>query len=62
MGELISLRKARKDAKRQADAKRAAVNRSEHGQSKAQQTLEMKRAEQSLRTFEAHKIDTGEGT
>jgi len=61
MGELISLRKARKDAKRQADAERAAANRLAHGRPKAQRTLEMKRAEQSFRTFEAHKIDTGEG-
>jgi hypothetical protein len=60
MGELISLRKARKDAKRRQDAERAAANRLIHGRSKAQRALDEKRAEQSRRSLEAHRIDTGE--
>jgi len=62
MGKLISLQKARKNAKRQADAERSAANRLAHGLSKVQRALDTKRAEQSRRSFEAHRIDTGEGT
>lgn len=62
MGEVINLRKARKDAKRAEKAERAAANRLAHGRSKAQRALERKRAERSLRDLEAHRIDTGEGT
>ncbi len=60
MGEVVSLRKARKQADRKADEKRAAANRLIHGRSKAQRTLDAARAEQSSRRVEGHKIDTGE--
>ena len=61
MGELVSLRKARKRAKREADAKRAAANRLLHGRPKAERNLDAARAEQRDRHLEAHKIDTGGG-
>jgi hypothetical protein len=61
MGELVSLRKARKQAKQQADEKRAAANRLLHGRSKTERSLDTARAEQRHRHLEAHKIDTGEG-
>jgi hypothetical protein len=61
MGELVSLRKARKQAKKEADAKRAAANRLLHGRPKSQRNLDAARAEQRDRHLEAHKIDTGEG-
>jgi hypothetical protein len=61
MGDIVNLRKARKQAKRQAEAERAAANRLIHGRPKAQRTFDAAHAEQSLRHFEAHKIDTGEG-
>ena len=60
MGELVSLRKARKQAQREADAKSAAANRLLHGRPKAQRSLDAARAEQRNRHLEAHKIDTGE--
>ena len=60
MGELVSLRKARKEAKRKADAERAAANRLVHGRSKVQRTHDAASAEQTRRHLEAHKIDTGE--
>ena len=60
MGELVSLRKARKQAKQEADAKSAAANRLLHGRPKAQRSLDAARAEQRHRHLEAHKIDTGE--
>jgi hypothetical protein len=61
MGELVSLRKARKQAKREADAKSAATNRLLHGKPKAERSLDTARAEQRRRHLDAHKIDTGEG-
>ncbi len=61
MGELVNLRKARKQAKQEAEAKRAATNRLLHGRTKAQRSLDAARAEQRHRHLEAHKIDTGEG-
>jgi hypothetical protein len=61
MAELVSLRKARKQAKQEADAKRAAANRSLHGRTKVERSLDAARAEQRHRHLEAHKIDTGEG-
>ena len=61
MGELVNLRKARKQAQRNADEERAASNRLVHGRTKAQRTLEAARTERTRRHLEAHKIDTGEG-
>jgi hypothetical protein len=61
MGELVNLRKARKQAKQEAEAKRAAANRLLHGRTKAQRSLDAAHAEQRHRHLEAHKIDTGEG-
>lgn len=60
MGELVNLRKARKQARREADDKRATVNRLFHGRTKAQRTLDTARTEQARRNLEAHKIDMGE--
>jgi len=62
MGELINLHKARKQAKRQEDETRAAVNRVVHGRSKAQRTLDATRTEHERRKLESHKIDTGDAT
>ena len=62
MAEIINLRKARKEAKRADDARRAAENRLAHGRSKAERASERKKAERYLRDLEAHRIDTGEGT
>jgi hypothetical protein len=60
MGELVSLRKARKQAKREADAKSAAANRFSHGRSKSERTLDAARTDQRRRLLDAHKIDSGE--
>jgi hypothetical protein len=60
MGEVINLRKARKQAKKREDAERAASNRAVHGQSKAEKTFETTRAEQMRRHLDAHKIDSGD--
>jgi hypothetical protein len=61
MGELVNLRRARKDAKRQKDAVRAAENRLAHGRSKAKRALEDARAEKARRELDAHRLDTEDG-
>ena len=60
MGEIVSLRKARKRAKKQQDAERAAANRITHGRTKAQRALEDTRSEQARRLLDAHKLDPGD--
>jgi uncharacterized protein DUF4169 len=60
MGEVVNLRKARKQAAKQQDAKRAAANRIVHGRSKAERALETARAQKLRRLVDAHKIDSGD--
>jgi len=60
MGEVINLRKARKQEKKREDAERAAANRAVHGQTKAAKTLEATRSEQMRRHLDAHRIDPGD--
>ena len=62
MGDIINLRRVRKEAERAARAENAAANRLAHGQTKVQRELNRKRAERSARDLDAHKIDTGERT
>jgi hypothetical protein len=57
MGEVVNLRKARKQNKKRADAERAASNRLVHGRTKAEKTLEATRSEQIRRHLDAHRID-----
>ena len=61
MGEIVNLRKVRKQATKQQDAERAAANRIVHGRTKAQRALEATRSEKTRRLLDAHKIDTGDG-
>jgi hypothetical protein len=60
MGDIINLRKARKRAKKQQDAERAAANRASHGRTKAERVLEATRSYRRHRLLDAHKIDTGD--
>ncbi len=60
MGEIVNLRKARKQARKLQDAERAAANRITHGRTKAERTLEATRAEKTRRLLDAHKLDTGD--
>jgi hypothetical protein len=57
MGEVVNLRKARKQAKKREDSERAASNRIVHGRSKAEKNLQATRLEQMHRHLEAHRID-----
>jgi hypothetical protein len=60
MGEIINLRKARKQARKLQEAERAAANRITHGRTKAERSLETTRAEKTRRLLDAHKIDRGD--
>ena len=60
MGEVVNLRKARKNARKREEADRAAANRVSHGRTKAERTLETTRAEKTRRLLDAHKIDRGD--
>jgi hypothetical protein len=60
MGEIVNLHKARKETRKRQDAERAAANRITHGRTKAERTLEARRAEKTRRLLDAHKIDTGD--
>jgi len=57
MGEVVNLRKARKQAKKREDFERAESNRIVHGRSKAEKILQTTRSEQMRRHLDAHKID-----
>ena len=60
MGEVINLRKVRKQEKKREDAERAASNRAVHGRTKAEKTFEATRSEQMRRHLDAHRIDPGD--
>lgn len=60
MGEIVNLRKARKQARKVQEAERAAANRITHGRTKAERTLQATRAEKTRRLLDAHKIDPGD--
>jgi Domain of unknown function (DUF4169) len=60
MGEIVNLRKARKQATKREDAGRAAKNRIAHGRSKAERTLETKRTTLLNRHLDRHKLESGD--
>ncbi len=61
MAELINLRTARKQAKRQQDEERASANRLAHGQSKAARKLTATQEAKAKRDLEGHRINKGDG-
>jgi hypothetical protein len=60
MGDVISLRQARKKAQRDQSEKRAAQNRLLHGRSKAERTLDAARNARATRELDLSRIDTGD--
>ena len=60
MGEIVNLRKFRKQAKKQEDAERAAANRVVHGRSKAERNLNDQHTNKLHRHLDGHKIDSGD--
>ena len=60
MGEIVNLRKFRKQAKKRDDAEQAAANRIVHGRSKAERELNDKRTNRLQRNLDGHRIDSGD--
>ena len=60
MGDVVNLRKARKDAKRQRDEQRAATNRLLHGRSKAERKLGTAHDAKIRRDLDQHRVETGD--
>ena len=60
MGEIVSLRKVRKEMKKRDAAERAVANRIVHGRTKAERTLEKTRTAKIHRHLDEHRIEPGE--
>ena len=60
MGDVINLRKVRKQTKKREDAERAAANRIVHGRSKTERTLQARNDDRQNRHLDGHKIDSGD--
>ncbi len=60
MGDLVNLRRARKQAERQVAEQKATANRLLHGRSKAERELATKRSVKARRDLDRHRIETGD--
>jgi hypothetical protein len=60
MGEIVNLRKVRKQLKKRDEAEQAAANRLLHGRPKAERNLETARTEKTDRYLDGHKIERGD--
>ena len=60
MGEIVNLRKVRKQAKKQQDTERAAANRLLFGRSKTERVGQASRTAKLNRLLDGHKIDSGD--
>lgn len=60
MGEIVNLRKFRKQAGKREDADRAAVNRAVHGRSKAERELADRRTIRLHQQLDGHRINSGD--
>ena len=60
MGDIVNLRKFRKQAKKRDDAERADVNRVVHGRTKAERELDEQRKIKLHRHLDGHRIDSGD--
>ena len=60
MGEIVNLRRARKNSERQLAEREAAANRLLHGRSKVERELEAKRDAKARRELERHRIERGD--
>jgi hypothetical protein len=56
MAEIVNLRRARKQMKRQQEPRRAEQNRLVHGRPKAERQRERTRAEKAARELDAHRL------
>ena len=62
MADVVNLRTARKQAKRQDSEQRAQVNRLAHGQPKHLRKLDDAQQDKASRDLARHRIETGDGS
>jgi hypothetical protein len=60
MGDLVNLRKARKQAERKRGELNAAANRLAHGRNKAERALEQAKNDKARRELDQRRIETGD--
>ena len=60
MGDVVNLRRARKQAERQLAERTASANRLRYGRSKAERELEADRDVKARRDLDGHRIETGD--
>jgi hypothetical protein len=60
MGDIVNLRKARKQIERQLDEREAAANRLMHGRTKAERKAEAARKAKARRDIDQHQVETGD--
>jgi Domain of unknown function (DUF4169) len=60
MGEIVNLRTVRKRMRRQRETDAAAVQRMQHGVSKAERSLSRVQENQARRKHDQHRIESGE--
>ena len=60
MGDVVNLRKARKQAERNLDEQRASENRLRFGRSKAQRNMESARDAKVRRDLDKHRVEAGD--
>ena len=60
MGDVVNLRKARKQAERKLDQVRAAENRLRHGRTKAERKLTRARDTKVCRDLDQHRVEAGD--
>jgi len=60
MGDIVNLRRARKQAKRQLDEKSAAANRVRYGRSKAERARLAALDDKARHALDGHRIETGD--
>jgi Domain of unknown function (DUF4169) len=60
MGDVVNIRRARKQAKRELSEQNAAANRLAHGRSKAERALEQAKTDQARLHLDQRRIETGD--
>jgi hypothetical protein len=60
MGEIVNLRKFRKQAKKLQDSERAAANRHAYGRSKSERDLQTIHTDRLNKHLDRHKIESGD--
>jgi hypothetical protein len=60
MGDIVNLRKVRKQMKKRQDAERAAANRIVHGRPKSERDLQGRHIQKLNRHLDQHRIESGD--